>query len=400
MSVTRKNVLYFQSALGESHVRAFDSVRRYAADAAWNVFAVNYGAAAKHGDDAAGVDTEKTLVEILENRHPDRCIVEDSGTWSAMAPAMARARVPYVLLDAISPVRQRDRWLRARVVPDNAEAVGAAAKALFAFNYADYAFVPHHEMLPWSAERESLFTEMATRLHARLHVYGGREKNVNLVSPSLTGWLAALPRPCGVLACNDQTALRVLAAALAAGIRVPDEMPIIGIDDDSSKCESAPIPLSSVRLAIERGAQMAAEALDETMRTGRRVADGKFGVLYAVERASTRPLRIPDGRVAAAIETVRRDVASGITAEEVARRVGVPLRSLHRRFVNATGHTLGLEIREARFDLARRLLATSDSSVSAIANFCGYDSDSSLRKAFARHGECSPLQFRMAEKSR
>ena len=80
--------------------------------------------------------------------------------------------------------------------------------------------------------------------------------------------------------------------------------------------------------------------------------------------------------------------------------MGVPLRSLHRRFLNATGHTLGLEIREARFDLARRLLATSDSSVSAIANFCGYDSDSSLRKAFSRHGELSPLQFRMAEKSR
>ena len=400
MSISRKKVLYLQSALGESHGRAFESVRQYAAEAAWTLYAVHYAAAEKSGDAAANVDTEEALVKILENRRPDGCIVEDCETWSGMAPAMARARVPYVLLDAISPKRPSDRWLRARVVSDNVQAVEAAAKALFAFNYADYAFVPHHVPLPWSVERERLFAEMAARLPARVHIYGGREENVYVVSSSFVEWLASLPRPCGLLACNDQTALRVLEAALSAGIRVPDEMPIIGIDDDSTKCESAPISLSSVRMALERGARVAAEALDETMRTGRCAADGKIGVLYAVERASTRPLRIPDGRVAAAIETVRREISSGLTAADVARRVGVPLRSLHRRFLNATGHTLGLEIREARFDLARRLLATSASSVSAIANFCGYDSDSSLRKAFARHGERSPLQFRMAEKSR
>ena len=199
--------------------------------------------------------------------------------------------------------------------------------------------------------------------------------------------------------CNDQTALRVLEAALVAGIRIPDEMPVIGIDDDISKCEAAKVSLSSVRLDVEGGAKRAAAALDETMRTGSRVADATFGVQFVSERATTRPLRIPDGRVKAAIETVRRNIADGITAADVARRVGVPLRSLHRRFLGATGHTLGLEIREARFALAKRLLSTTESSVSAIANFCGYDCDSSLRKAFARHGELAPRQFRMAENS-
>lgn len=394
-----KNVIYLQSARGESHERVCDVIRHNAVDAGWNLCVLDYGAAAKHSDAAAAIDTTKSLLEILKSRRPDGCIVEDSVVWRGLAPAMAKAHVPYVLLDAISPDLPRDRWLRARVLPDNLSAVASAAKVLFEFNYSDYAFVPHHEALPWSVERERLFAERTARFRASFHVYRGTDRSVNVVSRSLANWLRSLPKPCGVLACNDQTALRVLEAAATAGIRIPDEMPVIGIDDDSSVCETCSVSLSSVRLDLEAGATLAAKALDETIRTGRRVADATFGVQFVSERASTRPLRIPDGRVAAAIETVRREVASGIDAQGVARSVGVPLRSLHRRFLNATGHTLGLEIRETRFALAKRLLSTTDSSVSAIANFCGYDSDSSLRKAFARHGELAPRQFRMAENS-
>ena len=400
MGGSQKQVVYLQSALGESQRRTFDAVRGYASAVGWNLCAIHYGAAEKCGDPAASVDDEADLADILAGRRPDGCIVEDSVVWGRMAPAMRKARVPYVLFDAISPERARDRWLRARIVPDNAAIVDAAAKTLFAFNYADYAFVPHHEPLPWAGERECAFGERVAKLHARFHVYRGRGENVNVVSQSLVEWLRSLPRPCGVLACNDQTALRVLEAALAAGIRVPDEMPVVGIDDDLSKCETGKVSLSSVRLDVEDGARRAAAALCETMQTGRRVADATFAVQFVSERASTRPLRIPDGRVAVAIETIRHGIGSGITATEVARAVGVPLRSLHRRFLNATGHTLGLEIREARFSLAKRLLSTTDSSVAAIANFCGYDSDSSLRKAFAQHGEPSPLKFRMAQFSR
>ena len=399
MDGSHKQVIYLQSSLAESHQRSFDAVRGYASAIGWNLCAIHYGAAAKSGDSAASVATESDLSEIMNSRRPDGCIVEDSTMWRYMAPAMRKARVPYVLFDAISPERSRDRWLRARVFTDNVAIVDAAARALFHFNYADYAFVPHHELLLWGDEREKAFGERVAKLHAHFHVYRGSGENVNVVSRSLVEWLRLLPRPCGVLACNDQTALRVLEAALVAGIRIPDEMPVIGIDDDLSKCETAKVSLSSVRLDVEGGAKRAAAALDETMRTGSRVADATFGVQFVSERATTRPLRIPDGRVKAAIETVRRNIADGITAADVARRVGVPLRSLHRRFLGATGHTLGLEIREARFALAKRLLSTTESSVSAIANFCGYDCDSSLRKAFARHGELAPRRFRMAENS-
>lgn len=399
MDDRRKRVLFLQSAMGESQCRAFDVLRRCSSAFGWDQCVIHYSAAEKNGDCAASVDTDADLAEILSSRKPDGCIVEDCATWNRLSSAMRKARVPYVLLDAISPESPRDRWLRARIVPDNGAIADAAAKALFSFNYSDYAFVPHHEPMPWNEERESAFKVRVAKLHARFHVYRGSGENVNVVSRSLVEWLRSLPKPCGVLACNDQTALRVLEAASAAGIRVPDEMPVLGIDDDSTKCESLQTSLSSVRLDVEEGARRAAAALDETMRTGCRVADATFGVQFVSERATTRPLRIPDGRVMAAIETVRRNIADGITAADVARRVGVPLRSLHRRFFGATGHTLGLEIREARFALAKRLLSTTESSVSAIANFCGYDCDSSLRKAFARHGELAPRQFRMAENS-
>ena len=141
----------------------------------------------------------------------------------------------------------------------------------------------------------------------------------------------------------------------------------------------------------------AAEALEECIRLGRkRVVDRLFGIVHLVRRASSRHLRIPDSRVLPALEFIRRSVQDGvgISVEDVAREVQLPLRTLHRRFLKAVGHTLGHEIREMRFEQAKRQLALPGSSIDSVAVFCGYDSASTIRKLFAQRLGSSPSRWR------
>ena len=380
------NILYLQASLSEVNRRALDGVRRFAVEAGWNLTALHYGAAAKAGDRAGSFNTPRVLGDVLAGRNPDGCIVEDSVVWRRMIPVMEKSRVPCVVYDAQFPASLSGGFTH--VVCDNAAVVGAVAKELFSYGFNDYAFVPHHEpMMAWSKAREDAFRKAVAGHFARFHVYRNSDRNVNVVSSGLVDWLRRLPRPCGLFAVNDQAGVRVLEAAATAGIAVPSEIVVVGVDDDLSKCETTVPTLTSVRIDVEGGGYAAAEALDECIRLGRKcVADRLFGVAHLVRRASSRQLQIPDSRVLSALEIIRRSVQSGIgiSVEDVAREVQMPLRTLHRRFLKAVGHTLGHELREMRFEKAKRQLAVPGSSVDSVASFCGYDSASTLRKLFAR----------------
>ena len=390
-----KNLLCLQASLSEINRRALDGVRRFAAKAGWNLTALHYGAAAKVGDRAGSFNTPSVLRDVLAGRNPDGCIIEDSAVWKRMAPAMERAHVPCVIYDAQFPASLSGGFTR--IVCDNAAVVDAVAKELFSFGFNDYAFVPHHEPMAWSKAREEAFRKAVASHFARFHVYRNSDRNVNVVSSGLVDWLRRLPRPCGLFAVNDQAGVRVLEAAATAGITVPSEIVVVGVDDDLSKCETTVPTLTSVRVDVEGGGYAAAEALEECIRLGRkRVADRLFGIVHLVRRASSRHLRIPDSRVLPALEFIRRSVQDGvgISVEDVAREVQMPLRTLHRRFLKAVGYTLGHEIREMRFEQAKRQLALPGSSIDSVAVFCGYDSASTIRKLFAQRLGSSPSRWR------
>ena len=395
-----RTILYFQSALGETNNRAVSGVRRYAKKANWRLVVLHYAQAAKAGDAAAALDSPKALCDLLTNRNPDGCIVEDSASWSGMAPMMKKMKVPFVLYDAQYP--QSMNMGVSQVRCDNAAVVEVVSKELFSFDFNDYAYVPHHVPFAWNMARERLFREAVVRRHARYHIYDGIDRSVYAVSRNLVDWIRNLPSPCGVFACNDQTAVRVLDAVEVAGRTIPDDLVMVSVDDDAVKCENTKVTLTSVRLDVEAGGYAAAEVLGEYLRTKNTpVPERSFGVACLVRRTSSRPLLLPDSRVARALETVRLGISQGITAHDVAKEVQMPLRTLHRRFLQAAGHTLGHEIREARLDLAKRLLLTTESSVATIASLCGYDSDSTLRRIFSHRFGVSPSHWRhMAEKSR
>lgn len=127
----------------------------------------------------------------------------------------------------------------------------------------------------------------------------------------------------------------------------------------------------------------------------------RVGGATIVRRASSRRLLRNDPLAAAVLEDIRIRFAEQMTAASLARQHNVCLRTLERRFQSATGRTVGREIADTRFRAAQAMLAAKERrAIDAIANFCGYESDSSLRKAFRARLGLSPSAWRAAERKR
>lgn len=271
-----------------------------------------------------------------------------------------------------------------------------AAKALLAQDFAAYAYVSAYERFHWSEQRKRHFRD-AVELNGRIcQCFDGTGLATSSTAPSrrLGRWLAALPKPCGLLAANDRTAEHVLAIAARENIRVPDELSVIGIDDDEDICEATVPPLSSIRCDFYGGGVRAGEMIGEFLanRHARNLSAG-YGVVRLTFRQSTRrtPKNTPSIRLA--LETIRLRATEGITAADILPLLGGSRRSAERKFRAAVGHGLFEEILNVRFEKVKELLATP-ASLKAIALQAGFSSSNHLQRLFKAHFGMTLTDFR------
>ena len=213
--------------------------------------------------------------------------------------------------------------------------------------------------------------------------------------PALAAWLAGLRRPLGVMAGNDDRGRAVLVACLHAGLRVPEEVAVVGVDDDELICELADPPLSSVVLNAESGGYRAATLLDRMMR-GERVERQRIWVepLRVEARRSTDVVALDDVEVAAALHFIHHHAAGPIGVPDVVEEAGISRRALEQRFRKATGRTVHDEIRRVRLERARRLLIETDLSVARIADSSGFGRVSYLAQTFRQTFGVTPARYR------
>lgn len=212
----------------------------------------------------------------------------------------------------------------------------------------------------------------------------------------LERWLRKLPTPVGILASNDPRAGMVLDACLAIGRRVPDEVAIVGVDNDPVACEYCAVPLSSVARQDRAVGERAAALLDELMRGGRAPAKPIFlppaGVVL---RASTDTLAIGDPYVAAAQRYIQSHLAKPFGVEHVLEAGKISRRRLEQRFRQCLGKTPYAFISEQRVEQARRLLAhPTPLRLTQIAAACGFTDLRRFRLVFRRLTGATPAQYR------
>ncbi len=198
--------------------------------------------------------------------------------------------------------------------------------------------------------------------------------------------LAAMPKPLGIAAIDDDWAVALLLACEEAGLLVPEQVAVLGISNSLAACELAPVcPLSSVDVGMEETAWLAGETLDRLMR-------GEEGVPLVQRvpprsvllRRSTDIEAVEDLRVARALRAIWDRFAEAISAETLAGELGCSRKTLSDAFRLHTGRTVHEEITRRRIRLAHEIAGDSSLSQAGVAGRCGYDNPLVFGRAFRR----------------
>ena len=254
----------------------------------------------------------------------------------------------------------------------------------------------------WSGDRERGVVAAAGRLALAepFHLDGGHSGRTapSALVGRLAVWLAALPRPVGVVACDDLRAAMVLDACRLAGFDVPDDVAVVGVDDDPSICAASDPPLSSVVIDAVRVGELAAGLLARLIDGRSRPAAGELVVspLRVEARRSSDIFTIDDPHVAAVLRLVRGGELKHQSVAKLVAACGLPRRSLLRRFQDRLGHSLHEELIRARLARAERLLVDTDLSIADVASRAGFNYPEYLGRVFRQRHGCSPGDFRRA----
>jgi LacI family transcriptional regulator len=216
--------------------------------------------------------------------------------------------------------------------------------------------------------------------------------------PLIAAWLKSIPKPVALMSCNDDRSMDVLAACKIAGCRVPDDVAILGVDNDELICNFSYPQLSSITLSTERAGYEAAKVLDKLMR-GQKIAENEKEVtilpLHVVTRQSTDIMAIEDKDVAGAVSFIRRHPREIIQVGDVAQAVGLSRRALEQHFRKALDHSVHDEIKYTRVNQMANMLIGTNLSISQIAKLLGYPyATNNISRYFKQQKGMSPLDYR------
>jgi LacI family transcriptional regulator len=221
------------------------------------------------------------------------------------------------------------------------------------------------------------------------------EKRGLLFQEDLSRWLQSLPKPVGVMACNDIRGQQVLNLCGRLDILVPETVAVIGADNDEVLCELSDVPLSSVVPDTLRIGYEAAALLDRLMAGGRAPAKPiLISPLEVVSRRSTDVLALDDPHLAAGLRFIREHAFEPITVNEVARAAGMSRRVFERRFVAQMGRPPKAEVLRLRLERVKQLLAETDWSLAEIAERTGFKYGEYLHTVFTEKVRITPGKFR------
>jgi LacI family transcriptional regulator, galactose operon repressor len=251
----------------------------------------------------------------------------------------------------------------------------------------------------WAERRDQRFRETAARLGAHLEPgcwAGTAAPQRKAEHPAhVMQWLSQLRKPCGIFALCDAWARTLARYARAANLRVPEDVALIGVDNDLLECEMAAPPLTSVavpwRSVGESAARLVQLGLQGKPIAGQRVLVSPIDV---VVRRSSDTFAIHDPLVADAVAWIHEHIATRLTVPTIARAMSATRQRLERHFRRELGRTIQEEVRRARVEVARRLLSTTELPLNEIANRSGFTNPALLSVAFRREIGVPPGAFR------
>ena len=340
-----------------------------------------------------------------DGRHPFPLPEEADGIISSepLAADAATSSIPLVVIGT------REKWLGRRMkslafVRNDDAAIGRFGaeflKSLGKFR--SFGFVPTNVPYYCSILRnEGFLAELGrtTAADVRQYVARGMEDGSVDDIASLGEWLADLPKPTAVMAVHDLRATHVLEAANMMKIKVPDQMAVIGVDNDELLCDFTSPQLTSIYPDHVKEGELAAATLQSLLkkRNSRHARTFRSNSKSIVERESARHISPATHLAEAAMSFVRHNALKGISSADVARHLHVSRRLCDLRFKECHGETVLEAILKIRFAELKRRLVSSNTSIGKIAAACGFRCQSHAKRMFKRRFGMTMREWRTAQ---
>jgi LacI family transcriptional regulator len=262
--------------------------------------------------------------------------------------------------------------------------------------------MPSHE---WSRWRRESFTAVLKRqtiscecidLSSLTAASLGSEKDRR----SLERWLMMLPKPVGILACNDHCGRILLELCDNLRLRVPDQVGVMGVDNDDLDCELSRPPMTSIEPNHERIGYAAAETLEQMLEGQNTDSPKLIRPKMLVARGSTDATAIREPLMAEALRFIRAYACKGVSIIDVSLHVGVSRRSLEAQFRQFVGRSVHTEIQRVRLEAAQRLLGETDWKLDLVAERSGFKTAAHLSALFYDKLQLRPGEYRKRIQSR
>ncbi|MFJ3483783.1 XylR family transcriptional regulator [Pseudomonas sp. NPDC090202] len=249
----------------------------------------------------------------------------------------------------------------------------------------------------WAQEREKAFRRLLQRDGLRGEIYRGLSTSAPLWDSAVEqqiAWLQSLPKPIGIIAVSDARARQLLQACLTAGIAVPEQVALIGIDNDPLTRTLTRVPLSSVIQGTQSMGRTAARLLHQMLH-GMPSTPSQILVPPEAINVQASSLHQPLGNpyVMQALHFIRQYACQGIKTAQVAAYVGVSRSSLESHFRKVRDCSVHDEILRFKLAAAASRLEKTDAAIADIAQHCGFKSAQYLHTVFRREFGCTPREY-------
>jgi LacI family transcriptional regulator len=287
---------------------------------------------------------------------------------------------------------------RNNIITDDLAVGRMAAEHLIERGFRHFGFCGFDDMY-WSRRRCEGFTARIAEAGFQTDIYKQPKSRAARAwfreEMILAKWLRPLPKPVGIMACNDSRGQHITEACAKANLDVPYQVAIIGVDNDDYVCNISNPQLSSIALDVEKAGFQACELLDKMM-AGKKMPPQTVVVrpTMVVTRQSTNIVAVEDVLVSMAMHFIQQNAKHPIQVGDVTKALKVSRNALNDKFMKTLRRSVYNEIKRVRTDLISQMLIETDLSVSDIAFKLGYNDANHIARYFKQRMGISPLEYR------
>lgn len=306
----------------------------------------------------------KSSVPHLTTWKPDGIIMRDS----LITKELLKLKIPTILAIHNSsypknlPAIKTDSFSIAKMASDHFIEKGLKNFAFCGFD--DY---------EWSNERKLFFCRFNNEAGYENHIYVPpkriKKNDWEKEQQHVSNWIKSLPKPVGIFACYDDRGQHILEVCKMIDLKMPEDVAVMGVDNDPMICDIGDPPLTSIALNVESAGYEAAKLMDSMINN--RIISGRHVLVspsHVVQRQSSDILAVNDTAVAKAIRFIKKNAKNKILIKDVVKATGISRRTLERRFRNTIHKSIYNEIQHVRIELISKLLIETDLPVSQIAS--------------------------------